>query len=103
MDTSREIYEKLSSVFVDKGIGSNNFSLLEKLYHLASDNEKLQPEWRKLQQKTIDEQISKEHDTIFMKDDLFKLVLLILDNRVEVNINDIRDMAGRLANIYGVY
>lgn len=53
MSEVREIYESLSKEFVRKGIASNRFSELEKLYHFASDNEKLQPEWRKLNTKTI--------------------------------------------------
>ena len=53
MSETRELYESLSSEFVRKGIASNRFSELEKLYHFASDNEKIQPEWRKLNIKTI--------------------------------------------------
>jgi len=55
MSDAREIYESLSNEFARKGIASNRFSELEKLFHLASDNEKLQPEWRKLNIKTIKE------------------------------------------------
>jgi len=55
MSKARELYEDLSREFTRRGVGSSDFSKLENLYHLASDNEKLQPQWRKLQQKTINE------------------------------------------------
>ena len=50
---SEELYFELGELFIDKGIASRDYSKLEELYHLASDNEKLQPEWRKLNAKTI--------------------------------------------------
>lgn len=63
MSEIREIYESLSKEFVRKGISGNRFSELEKLYHFASDNEKLQPEWRKLNTKTI-ETLQKENSKL---------------------------------------
>lgn len=39
MMRSLEIYKELSELFVDKGIGSNKFSLLTELYIMAEEAE----------------------------------------------------------------
>ena len=66
-DVSRanELYRELSKVFIDNGLASRNFSKLEEIYGIASDIEKLQPEWRKLNTKTI-KQLQKENELLTM-------------------------------------
>lgn len=53
---ARKLYEQLSKVFVDKGIRGDDFSKLEKLFKLTSDNALLSHEWDKLNTNSLQKQ-----------------------------------------------